>query len=71
MSSNGVSDVHVVSATAIVVGKVNRQLAMCGEDLGPFADIPKCHPVGNYLWSESPMWDTVTCGGCRARCGKE
>lgn len=62
--------IHVVSATAIVVDGVNHQTAMCGEDLGPFREIPACHPVGNYLWSGSPLWGTVTCTGCLARCGR-
>ena len=66
----GVTVVHGVSATAVQVQTITRQLAMCGDDLGPFREIPACHPVGNYLWSESPLWATVTCTGCLTRCGK-
>lgn len=66
----GVSTVHVVSATAIVVDGTNHQLSMCGGDMGPYMEIPKCHPVGNYLWSDSPLWAVVNCAGCLARCGR-
>jgi len=66
----GVSLVHVVSATAIVVDGMDHQLAMCGKDMGPYRKIPACHPVGNYLSSESPWWAVITCAGCLTRCGK-
>ena len=66
----GVTVVHVVSATAIDTVSGTHQLAMCGEDMGPFREIAPCHPVGNYLWSESLLWATVTCTGCLSRYGK-
>lgn len=66
----GVTEVHVVSATAIVVAGRNHHLAMCGEDMGPYREIPPCHPVGNYLWSGSPLWKIITCAGCLERCGR-
>lgn len=66
----GVDTVHVVSATAIVVDGANHQLGMCGVDMGPYKEIPNCHPVGNYLWSGSLLWEIVNCAGCLARCGR-
>lgn len=64
----GVTTVHVVSATAIDTPTGTHNLAMCGQDMGPYQDIPRCHPVGNYLWAESPLWAIVTCAGCLSRC---
>lgn len=63
----GVTVVHVVSATQIVTGDGDHTLAMCGEDMGPYDGILSCHPVGNYLWTDSPLWGIVTCAGCLAR----
>lgn len=61
------TDVHVVSATLIETADGQHVLAMCGHDLGAYRAAADIHPVGNYLWSGSPVWDTITCGGCRAR----
>ncbi|MFF4020008.1 hypothetical protein [Streptomyces sp. NPDC001843] len=61
--------VHVVSATQIVTPEGQHVLAMCGEDLGPYAEASEIHPVGNYLWSGSPQLKRVTCQPCAHRIG--
>lgn len=57
--------IHVLSATQIVTPGGPHVLAMCGEDMGDFVKASETHPVGNYLWSGSPVWNTVTCSECR------
>lgn len=62
--------VHIVSATAVHPdGDRSRthHLAMCGEDLGPYDDASRVHPVGNYLSATSPSLAKVSCTACRAR----
>lgn len=64
--------VHVVSATSVYADDTRtttHQLAMCGENLGPYDDIPKIHPVGNYTTPTAPAANRVTCQACRDRCG--
>lgn len=62
--------IHVVSATQIVTADGQHALGMCGEDIGTYAAASATHPVGNYLWSGSPLWDRVTCAGCLTRSGR-
>lgn len=67
-----VNPVHVVSATSVYADDSRttmHQLAMCGENLGPYDDIPEIHPVGNYTTPTSPAAARVTCQACRDRCG--
>lgn len=55
------NEIHVLSATALRDG----QLAMCGKNLGPYAEASQVHPVGNYLTPTSPDLEKVTCQYCR------
>lgn len=60
--------IHAVSATAVYADEthtVAHQLAMCGENLGPYAELSPVHPIGNFTSMTSPRFATVTCTGCR------
>jgi len=58
--------VHLVSATQIVTATGQHVLAMCGADMGPYAEAARLHPVGNYTATGSPAWDRITCQGCKS-----
>jgi hypothetical protein len=62
-----VQHVHVTSATLVDTEDGRHVLAMCGTDLGPYAEASTTHPVGNYLRVDSPTWHRITCQPCRNR----
>lgn len=60
-------EIHVTSATQIDTPDGQHVLAMCGVDLGAYAEASETHPVGNYLTKTSPHLKRVTCAPCRDR----